>query len=664
MPTSAVERLSQLGSVRTMQLNRPVSYKMDNARTASGVGAVQAGTGLTQAYTGKGVIAGVVDGGMDPNHVNFLNEDGTSRVGYLGHLRLNSSGSQLLETRYDANTVKGFTTDDNTTFHGAHTMGIMAGSYKGDVTMAQTDGSAVTISSGACPYYGVATGSEIAASCGTLVDAAIAYGVDDILEYAYKNNKRSVINLSLGSNVGAHDGSDMIHQYIDAVVKQDNAIICVSAGNEGDIPIALNGTFSPERTEIKTFIRPYVYSDVRYGNLVIYSNDATEFEVQAIVYNQSRGRVSLRMPISSSTDGQPMYWVSSSDYQQSSEDQISANLATAFEGYVGIGSMIDENNGRYYAMIDYYTIDSDKNSDGNYILGFIVTGKDGQRIDCFCDGSFTAFDNYGYDDWDNGMFNGTISDMACGHNTLVVGSYNTRDEYAGLDGGIYSYQGMFSPGRISDFSSYGTLVDGRNLPHTCAPGATIISSSNSYYVENLENQIGNSQLQAKVDANGRTNYWQQMIGTSMATPYVTGSIALWLEADPTLTIDDVKDIVAATSVKDEYYTTSGDPVQWGAGKFDAYAGLKEVIRRKQESAIKTTIADDARLMVKAEGDKTYNVFLGGADHMDITLYSMSGTIVMQQSTRGDEATFDASTVTSGVYIMNVNGRYSQRIVIR
>lgn len=664
MPTSEVDRLAGLDCVRTLQLSRPVRSKMDNARTASCVNNIHTGANLPQAYTGKGVITGIVDGGVDPNHINFKCADGTSRIGYLGHLRFNNSGTQLLETRYNASTVAGFTTDDKTTYHGTHTMGIMAGGYRGNVKAAQFNNGTVSIDEISNPYYGVAYDSDIAVSCGTLVDGAIALGVDDILTYAYNNNQRTVINLSLGSNIGPHDGTDMIHQYIDAVVEQDNAIICVSAGNEGDIPIALNGTFSQERTEIKTFIRPYVYTDLRYGNAVIYSNDGTEFEIQAVIYNQSRGRISFRMPVGTNTNGEPQYWVSSSDYQQSSSDQIAANLANAFDGYVGIGSMTDENTGRYYAMIDYYTINSDKNNDDNYLLGFVVTGKEGQRIDCFCDGSFTAFDNYGHEDWDNGSFNGTISDMACGNNILVVGSYNTRDSYASLDGGVYSYQGMFQPGKISDFSSYGTLVDGRNLPHICAPGATIVSSSSTYYIENPENGIGNAHLQAKVENPTRTDYWQQMIGTSMATPYVTGAIALWLEADPTLTINDVKEIVALTAIKDDDVMTSGNSVQWGAGKFDAYAGLKEVIRRREGNGLTAPGVSASRLMVTPRSNQMLNIFLGGAKTINATLYDLSGTAVAKQSVAGDEMNLHTGHIASGIYILNVNGQYTRRISIQ
>ena len=49
-----------------------------------GLDAIHAGTqGLDRPYTGKGIVAGVVDQGIDPNHLNFLNPDGSSRLGYF-----------------------------------------------------------------------------------------------------------------------------------------------------------------------------------------------------------------------------------------------------------------------------------------------------------------------------------------------------------------------------------------------------------------------------------------------------------------------------------------------------------------------------------------------------------------------------------------------------
>ena len=169
-------------------------------------------------------------------------------------------------------------------------------------------------------------------------------------------------------------------------------------------------------------------------------------------------------------------------------------------------------------------------------------------------------------------------------------------------------------------------------------------------------------LQAKYVEENRNNYWHQSIGTSMATPVVAGGVALWLEADPTLTIDDVKDIIAKTSVVDADVTGSGDPIQWGAGKFDAYAGLKEVIRR--QAGISDVLADDNRLMIKSVGDNLYEVFLGGVDTIDAVLYNISGQPVMKQSVSADETTIDVSSLASGVYVLNVNGVHSQRILVK
>lgn len=675
--TDDVERIAALKNVSRMQLARPYKAKLDNARRHSGVDAVHNGTELTeQPYTGQGVITGIVDAGMDPNHINFLDAEGNSRVSYLGHLRLNSSGSTLLETRYGKYCdlpVSSFNTDDAAQMHGTHTMGIMAGGYRGNATVAVGDPTTglATISQMPNPYYGVATNSDIAASCGDMMDMMIAMGVDDICAYAYQRAldgkpARTVINLSLGSNVGPHDGTDMIHQFFDAIVEQDNPIICVSAGNEGDLPIALHGTFGSDCQEIKSFIRPYVYTDLRYGNMVIYSEDETDFTVQAIVYNQRRGRVSFSVPVAHSLDGSATYYISSEDMRTSSADVISNSLATAFDGYVGVGSMYDEYSGRYYAMIDYYCIDSDTNADGNYLLGFMVTpneGSEGKRIDIYGDGAYCAFDSYGVAGWSDGMYDGTISDMACGKNILAVGSYNTRDDWGALDGYAYGYDGMFPAGKITDFSSYGLLGDGRALPHVCAPGATIISSANSYFAASQANGITDSYIMAKVEGEGGKVYpWMQMSGTSMASPYVAGSIALWLEADDTLDIDDVKDIVAQTAIVDDDVTGSGTPLQWGAGKFDALGGLKEVLRRKG-AGLGNIVSDSKDAMIVSRDGSSYTFFIGGAADINARIYDTNGRCVATANGRGDQLTVDCSSLAHGIYVVRINDTNTTKIKI-
>ena len=58
-------------------------------------------------------------------------------------------------------------------------------------------------------------------------------------------------------------------------------------------------------------------------------------------------------------------------------------------------------------------------------------------------------------------------------------------------------------------------------------------------------------LQAELKKDKKTYYWHQSLGTSMATPVVAGAIALWLEANPSLTYKDVVRIIKETAVKDD-----------------------------------------------------------------------------------------------------------------
>lgn len=668
MPVDDVERMSQLPCVKQLELSRPVSQKMDKVRASMGVDKIHAGEGLPQAYTGKGVIAGIVDNGIDAHHINFRNEDGSTRIKQLSHIYVNDYATTGYNRDvYTSETMSNFYTDAYDNYHGSHTMGIMAGGYKGKVNMAEKLTQYIVIAEERDnPYYGVAPESDIVASCGDLNTMFIAMGVEDILNYAYDNDQPAVINLSLGSNIGSHDGKGVMSQYLDLAGKE--AIICLSAGNEGDLPIALNKTLTAGDTTLKTFIEPmydmssYGYNNYRQGSIDIYSNDATPFTAKVIVYNKKRGTVAFSIPISESTGGVPIYY--STPGYASAGDYSNANFTKAFNGYVGIGSDIDPYSGRYYVIVDYLTFDNtEKNADGNYMLGIEIVGKEGQRIDCFVDGYYTDFASYNEPGFSDGSRNGSINDFACGKNVIAVGSYTTRTEWASLDRKVYSHSSKVGEeGQVSVFSSYGTLIDGRNLPQVCAPGETVISSSNSYYV--VYGELENADLQGSYFEEDRPDYWHVERGTSMSSPALAGAIALWLEANPNLTVQEAQDIIEQTAIKDaSVIGFTGDPVKWGAGKFDAYAGLKEVIRRAT-SGITDINAQTDRLMISTLGSKCFNIFLGEADNMNVTIYNMQGQVVLKDSVQGDEITVDASGLMDGVYVLNVNGVYSQKILVK
>ena len=149
----------------------------------------------------------------------------------------------------------------------------------------------------------------------------------------------------------------------------------------------------------------------------------------------------------------------------------------------------------------------------------------------------------------------------------------------------------------------------------------------------------------------------------MATPAVSGSIALWLEANPNLTIDDVKAIVAKTAVRDEAVNNTREQARWGAGKFDALAGLKEAIRLAAGIDNVETSGHNDRLILTREDSDVYRAFVGGQQTMDARVFTLTGAEVFKASCAGDEITLDLSGLESGVYILNVNGRHSEKIML-
>lgn len=670
LTSAQIAALDTVEAVEAVTVERPVKAKMDIARSLTGIDRIHTGDGIDCGLTGQGVLAGIVDGGFDPNHINFRDADGNPRIRTFTYFRSNSQGGYITET-YQGDQIAAIKTDNETTFHGTHTLGIMAGSYKGTVTAASYNPVTwgVTSAESANPYYGVATGADIAIAANAGSDYLMSLGMEEILNYAYYVGATTgkpypvVINLSLGTNVGPHDGSSTISRYIDAITASDEVpvVVCVSAGNEGDLNIAANKTLSAGDNALtiglgSLDLLPQNYPRLKVGQVYIYSDSAEPFDLKAFVYNRSRGREALQVPLQGSAGGGEKYFVTSSDYATGDNDVVEQTLARYFTGYLGVAGMLDtQESGRYMAVVDLMLWDTDANK-GNYEIGFTATGRDGQRLDVFTTGEYFDLSDLGLSEkgFTGGTPDGSISDVATGRNVVVVGSYNQRDMWASLDGNIYGYQNMFADNLVSGFSSYGTLVDGRSLPTVCAPGATVISSSNEYYLD--EAGAGNAAVQAAAQADGRRHSWHQCVGTSMSSPLVAGAIALWLEANPELRYDDVLAIIRNTATVDDD-VLAGNPVQWGAGKFDAYAGLLEAIRLR--SGI-TAPEAEADIRILRHGDRLDAV---GAD--SAVLHSLSGTPVRSAGGADGSVSMNVGGLQPGVYILSVNGgQATQRVLIK
>ena len=659
MPASLAEAVASADCVERFELSRVRGAQLDRASVSAGVDKAHAGTGLDHPYTGRGVVVGVVDEGIEANHPNFRNADGTSRFKMLSHVKEIQAEPYYSQDLYGTDTevvgimpVENFTADTKDTFHGSHTLGILTGSYSGKVKTSAT----TEVDN---PYTGVAPGADIAASCGPLADIFIAEGLASIAGYADYVQKPAVFSLSVGSNTQSHSPNAMMSQFLDLIAKDYPVVI--SAGNEGDVRLACRKTLTASDARLQTFVLPTYepYLDTRRGTIYVYSDKP--IDIKAVVYSKSRGRVTNEMtPPSTSGD---MYVYCSSDVVDQYGGITNAAFDRAFSySFVVVGIDQEPTTKEYVGIIDFGTMDNpSSNADANYIFGFEVTGVAGQRIEAFCDGQYTEFDDYDQAGWDDGSYDGTINDMACGYNTITVGSYNTGDTYPLYAGGEAGFNGMFVPGELTPYSSWSTFPDRPSLPHVCAPGAVIVSSYNSEYLaEETPENFKLSVVASTEGSDGKTYYWGPSHGTSMATPFVAGGIALWLEANPNLTVDEVKDIIARTSVKDED-VLSENPAKWGAGKFDAYAGLQEALR--MAAGISEAATDSSDLLVKTSGS-LYSFFVAGADSLAAEIWSLDGRRVAAAAAQSDEVSVDLSALAPGVYVARVNDNLTKRIIVK
>ena len=552
----------------------------DSVRYFSRVGNVHSGATLPQAYTGQGVIVGVIDCGFDFNHINLCDENGNTRVKAV-YMPLDKTGSQpvvnhrlLPGSCYETpSQIMSLTTDDRNTTHGTQTAGIAAGSYRGN------------------GWYGIAPDADLVL-CGMpegdLTDVRVANCISYINDYASRMGKPCVINISLGSNVGAHDGSS----YLCRVFNQYSGpgrVFVVSAGNDGSEPVCVHSSIKSKEDTVVTLLRGYGGGNEYSGYVNAWSNKDKPFNTRFIVANSRTGAILYRSrALGATLSG--VYDVFTTD-----DDP---DLAKYCVGSVTVQGVI-EFNGRPSSLCELNM----RTRSSNYVLGIQYYSPLTTDLVVWTS-QYAYFNNYGFSWAAKGTPNGSINDLATCDSIISVGSYNTRQTVPLRDGTIY-FRPRSTPVEISYYSSYGPDENGINRPDVCAPGSVVISSANRFDTE--APNLAYWQTPAFVD--GEEYPYCPDLGTSMSAPVVTGAIALWMQANPNLSTANVREVLKYSSYKDSP-VIHGDRQRWGYGKLDIYAGTRYVLS-----------ADELKGDVDHDGEITINdmnivisIILGG--HFD------------------------------------------------
>ena len=627
MPVDDVEAFSMRPEVVSMSFGRVASTTMDVARKAGAVDLVHSGFGLganpseARAYKGAGVVAAIYDSGFDPGHVNWY--DGAQTRNRLKYFYRNVGGAA--EYR-DGEAAKAYTDKPEAT-HATHVAGIMAGGYNGKGTYY---GSA-NANMRKIPLYGVAPEADIAVGAGSLVTSEIVGGVKKLVDYASKQGKPVVVNLSLGSNDGPHDGSDIEVRALDQIVEETGAIICMASGNDCAYNCHASKIISDESGSMLLLFD----GDKASSYVDVWSSSPDPITVSLVVVEAGTGRVVAALP---SKPGETVL-------VGSGTDEASELFKSNFGGRIQFGSRLSGENKRYNVFAGIVGQIAPK-KDNLYHVGLMVEAGSGARVDAYST-SMSQFAVSSLGVVDKPDANGSVSSLACGKNTICVGSFTSRVEWVNLEGQKYQYTGKDLLNRGSYFSSWGELADGRKLPHITAPGMGINSSYSSYFVEGGLS-VAATLVATKTTDDDKTHYWALEQGTSMACPYVAGVIALWLEADPDLTAERARDILMSTATKDEYVTAA---TAWGAGKVNAYGGIKEVLKQAVSGIADVAVDGGDLLISQVDGGRTVDVFSAGASKVEVQLYTVGGAMAASASADGDSVQLSAENLAPGVYIV-------------
>lgn len=613
IPVDAVESLSQDEQVKLVEMGTPVRRRLDKARPAANVDKVQAGTGLSQPFLGTGVVVGVVDGGFQYNHITFYDANNSSE------LRVKRVWNQSANKKYTTQSAIESAQYDDTqddSGHATHVTGIAAGSYAGN------------------SYYGVASDADIVMVSYGSSNTAITDGINYIFDYAKSVGKPAVVNLSLGQHMGPHDGTSTFDKALDAAVGAGR-IVCGAAGNEGEYPLYSEATLAAG--ESHTFILDP--SDQYYSGTKSFADfwgDEGQKYTMQIVYLDANGN---ELAAGTST---AVATATSKTTSWSNSTYASGSITA----YAQMSTDATNNRGNVYLYFK-----NNFKPKNNYKVGFKVTAQNAGTIRVWGDDYNSIY-------WEDGQTTHTVGEIGGTANGIItVGAFvtNRRSGY-----------GLTSVGTIATFSSKGPTSDGRMKPEITAPGACIASA-----VPNTSaiTSSGDFDEAKSATVNGTTYYWGYMSGTSMATPFVTGVVATWLQANPNLTPEQIKEIMAQTAQTDSYTGTCPNNT-WGYGKIDAYAGLLKVLETTDIKHLETL--PDAIMLYPNPSDGAFKLFFKQNDNnVNIRIYAANGQQVYAQrigAVDGQQTLdIDAIGIASGAYIVKIAGDNTNttcRLIVR
>jgi subtilisin family serine protease len=557
VPPSAIAVLAEVPNIIYIEAAKPVKISNDVASAETGLADIHLGTDLPQGFDGSGIIVGVVDTGVDYRHADFRDDDGNSRVlAIWDQSKASNRGPSELTNTYGTECDRDDILDRTCTLndvdgHGTHVAGIAAssdGTYAGaapraNIVAVKYD-ARLDLESG---YADTIFSTKICDAAYYIFAKAAQYGMP------------AVVNMSLGTHIGAHDGRSLFEECLSELTAGvAGRAIVAAAGNEYSGEWDYTGihtgfTLVPEKEMATNFVIRNPSSDGVYY-IDLWGAPASEISV-GIAF---RANTLAGAPDEFSGLTEPGATASGSFLSGRINYMINAtDTDSALNGkpHVGIRILVDPT----LSDIRNTSFDLVVKGSGSFDA-WLFPDKPARTV------QFTSVSGTKEAPWFYmpGDRENSIAIPATSPNIIAVGGYATRTKWTvGSLTWVFNGQQL---GELLNFSSSGPTSDPDytgQKPDIVAPGGMIASSKSSL-----------AQVGAQVTTDDGAHYLQS--GTSMASPYVSGTIALMFQANPNFTHGDVKRFLIQSAYVDNFVATAPDK-RWGYGKLDAMKALEVAV---------------------------------------------------------------------------------------
>ena len=514
VPVSALQRVADDPDVLLVHSDREAHPQLNcgNAVTNLTVGRDTI-VRYYERILGDNVLIGVIDTGIDVEDATFTDNTGNSRIVAY---KIMETGKVYGIPAVSSEPISKAATDPkaaDTVGHGTLVASVAAGNG-----LESPDGLLV----------GVAPTAKIAAVKYHNGLGDIIAGLEFLNDVATTLGLPLVVNISLGAQVYAHDGTSPIERAVDDF-SGDGRIVVIAQGNDGDSPVHAGGAVTQDQVW-SAKLRPNNGGVLKFETWT--SAKARSIELEVV---------------------DPLGIVHTSAL---ANPNVTFKLGNIYEGSWNV--TLDPTNGdlNFSFAVTLNTASAQFNT---FLLPWTIRSRRVQDLDReltlhtwipYKRGSFTQGSSQSY----------TVMVPACARSAIAAGSFVSRESWT--DSAMQTHLVADPLLSLSSFSSRGPTRDGRPRPALAAPGQLVEGATSSKMAPPADPSMTINQ------------YYRIDQGTSFAAPYITGAVALLLQLSATLDPDRTLGLLQSTAV-------DVDPVpnqSFGAGRLDFRRLLTQALR--------------------------------------------------------------------------------------